>query len=99
MRWRCSGCPFQRSAVFKRRIWPLLHLTICCSESDQMVRANHSPTPECNSLQCSVSCYRKPFDSISYGSGMSKRRECVLSNNEPSKSYTESITGIIHELT
>ena len=34
IRWRCSGCPFQRSAVFKRRIWPLVHLTICSSESD-----------------------------------------------------------------
>src|ERR1700686_1693883 len=34
MRWRCSGCPFQRSAVFKRRIWLLVHLTICSSESD-----------------------------------------------------------------
>src|SRR5580704_14078485 len=34
IRWRCSGCPFQRNAVFKRRIWPLVHLTICSSESD-----------------------------------------------------------------
>jgi hypothetical protein len=30
---------------------------------------------------------------------LSKRQKSVLSNNEPSKSYTESITGIIHELT
>jgi hypothetical protein len=36
-----------------------------------MVRANHTPTPECNSLRCSVPCYRKPFDSISYGGGIS----------------------------
>src|SRR5271166_512041 len=34
IRWRCSGCRFQRNAVFKRRIWPLVHLTICSSESD-----------------------------------------------------------------
>ena len=29
MRWRRRGSPFQRSAVFSRRISPLLHLTIC----------------------------------------------------------------------
>src|SRR6266436_3458472 len=29
MRWRSSGSPFQRSAVFNRRTWPLVHLTIC----------------------------------------------------------------------
>src|SRR5258708_36072081 len=29
MRWRSSGFPFQRSAVFNRRTWPLVHLTIC----------------------------------------------------------------------
>src|ERR1700732_211972 len=34
IRWRCSGCPFQRYAVFKRRILSLVHLTICSSESD-----------------------------------------------------------------
>src|SRR5271167_4988156 len=37
IRWRCSGCPFQYSAVFKRRICFLVHLTICFSESNQMV--------------------------------------------------------------
>ena len=36
-----------------------------------MVKANHTPTPECNSLRWSVPCYRKPFDSISYGGGIS----------------------------
>src|ERR1700681_1797222 len=58
MRWRCSGCPFQPSAVFKRRICFLVHLTICLSESDQMVRENHTPTLECNSLRHSVPQYR-----------------------------------------
>src|ERR1700675_4822838 len=59
IRWRCSGCPFQCSAVFKRRICILVHLTICFSESDQMVRANHTPTLECNSLRHSVPQYRR----------------------------------------
>src|SRR6266581_3762508 len=58
MRWRCSGCPFQPSVVFKRRICFLVHLTICLSESDQMVRENHTPTLECNSLRHSVPQYR-----------------------------------------
>src|SRR6478735_9066069 len=29
MRWRRRGSPFQRNAVFNRRTWPLVHLTIC----------------------------------------------------------------------
>src|SRR6476661_6814708 len=29
MRWRRCGSPFQRNAVFNRRTWPLVHLTIC----------------------------------------------------------------------
>src|SRR5665811_558127 len=29
MRWRRMGSPFQYSAVFNRRTWPLLHFTIC----------------------------------------------------------------------
>src|SRR4029077_10499300 len=29
MRWRCSGGILQCSAVFNRRTWPLVHLTIC----------------------------------------------------------------------
>src|ERR1700746_3780533 len=36
IRWRCWGCPFQRSAVFKRRISFLVHLTTCSSESNQI---------------------------------------------------------------
>src|ERR1700730_7229566 len=58
MRWRCSGCPFQPSAVFKRRICFLVHLTICLSESDQMFRENHTPTLKCNSRRQSVPQYR-----------------------------------------
>src|ERR1700674_2998628 len=58
MRWRCSGCPFQPSAVFKRRICFLVHLTICLSESDQMVRENHTATLKCNSPRQSVPQYR-----------------------------------------
>jgi hypothetical protein len=34
MRWRCSAGIFHRNAVFSRRIWLLLHLTICSLESD-----------------------------------------------------------------
>jgi hypothetical protein len=45
--------------------------------ANQMVRANHTPTPECNSLRCSVPCYRKPFDSISYGSGITQGSERI----------------------
>src|SRR6516165_1418317 len=59
MRWRCWGCPFQRSAVFKRRISFLVHLTTCSSESDQMVSANHPPTHQCNSYPHSVFRYHK----------------------------------------
>ncbi|MBI5910669.1 MAG: ABC transporter ATP-binding protein [Betaproteobacteria bacterium] len=44
MRWRSSGFPFQRSAVFNRLTWPLVHLTIC-SPPNQMVPANHTPRP------------------------------------------------------
>jgi K+ potassium transporter len=29
MRRRCSGGIFHRGAVFNRRTWPLVHLTIC----------------------------------------------------------------------
>src|ERR1019366_8388748 len=29
IRWRWSGRPFHRRAVFNRRTWPLVHLTIC----------------------------------------------------------------------
>src|SRR5947209_20388183 len=34
MRWRCVTGIFHRSAVFSRRTSALLHLTICCPESD-----------------------------------------------------------------
>jgi hypothetical protein len=34
MRWRCATGIFHRSAVFSRRTSALLHLTICCPESD-----------------------------------------------------------------
>src|SRR6266542_1412871 len=34
MRWRRFGSPFQRSAVFNRRTWALVHLTISSPESD-----------------------------------------------------------------
>jgi hypothetical protein len=46
-----AECPFQCSAVFKRRVCFLVHLTICFPESGQMVTANHTPTLECNSLR------------------------------------------------
>ena len=65
MRWRCAAGIFHRNAVFNFRIWLLLHLTIGSSKS--AVKANHTPTPECNSLRCSVPCcYRKPSNSIRF---------------------------------
>ena len=62
------GMSFPTQRCFQTSDLAFGALTIC--SSDQIVRANHTPTPECNSLRCSVPCYRKPFDSISYGSGM-----------------------------
>ena len=40
-------------AALKVNLDPV-HFTICFSESGQMVRANHTPTLECNSLRYSV---------------------------------------------
>src|SRR6202162_1055552 len=54
MRRRCSGCPFQRSAVFKRRICPLVHLTICFPES---VRWSERITPRLsNAIHSDTRC-------------------------------------------
>src|ERR1700675_2123741 len=54
IRWRCSGCPFQHSAVFKRRICPLVHLTICFPES---VRWSERITPRLsNAIHSDTRC-------------------------------------------
>src|SRR4029077_20400566 len=54
IRWRCSGCPFQRSAVFKRRICSCVHLTTCCPES---VRWSERITPRLsNAIHSDARC-------------------------------------------
>src|SRR6266496_3026136 len=53
MRWRRFGSPFQRSAVFNRRTWALVHLTISSPESDDqresqagsLAKGSNSRTP------------------------------------------------------
>src|SRR6266446_5787062 len=45
MRWRCSAGIFHRNAVFSRRIWLLLHLTICSLESDAQQGITESLNP------------------------------------------------------
>src|SRR6266852_8512442 len=66
MRSRCAAGIFHRSAVFSSRICLLLHLTIRPPESDSNSESYRSP-------QCETEKYRKPLDSISYGSGMRAR--------------------------
>src|SRR5712691_7567992 len=63
MRSRCAAGIFHRSAVFSSRICLLLHLTIRPPESDSNSESYRSPQGETEK-------YRKPLDSISYGSGM-----------------------------
>src|SRR5713226_2921096 len=63
MRSRCAAGIFHRSAVFSSRICLLLHLTIRPPESDSNSESYRSP-------QCETEKYRKPLDSISYGSGI-----------------------------
>src|SRR6266567_4255430 len=66
MRWRRFGSPFQRSAVFNRRTWALVHLTISSPESDDqresqagsLAKGSNSRTPAQN------------VDSTSYGVGI-----------------------------
>ena len=65
MHWRCSGRPYHRSAVFNRRTCTFDPLF----PPNQMVKANHTPRSENNSFRSSVPRHRKPFNSISYGSG------------------------------
>src|SRR5580700_1024606 len=63
MRWRCVTGIFHRSAVFSRRTSALLHLTICCLESDG---ASESHLGEENSPRLPV----KNLDSSRYGGGI-----------------------------
>src|SRR5580693_3151175 len=63
MRWRCVTGIFHRSAVFSRRTSALLHLTICCPESDG---ASESHLGEENSPRLPV----KNLDSSRYGGGI-----------------------------
>src|SRR6267378_1879977 len=64
MRSRCATGIFHRSAVFSSRICFLVHLTIRPPESD-----SHSESYRASGRETEK--YRKPLDSISYGSGMS----------------------------
>lgn len=54
-----SQCCFQPPDLYIRPLFPL----------NQMVKANHTPRSGNNSFQSSVPRHRKPFNSISYGSG------------------------------
>src|SRR6266436_10323463 len=63
MRSRCAAGIFHRSAVFSSRICFLVHLTIRPPESD-----SHSESYRASGRETEK--YRKPLDSISYGSGM-----------------------------
>src|SRR6188472_627992 len=65
MRWRRCGSPFQRNAVFNRRTWPLVHLTICSLRIRWSQRTSRKQfTPMFGAL------HQKHLDSISYGSGI-----------------------------
>src|SRR5450830_1078372 len=68
MRCRRWGSPFQRSAVFNRRTWPLVHLTICSLRIrwSKNHTSRQRKTPAMPATQ-----HRSSFDSISYGSGIS----------------------------
>src|SRR5467141_3497968 len=63
MRSRCATGIFHRSAVFSSRICFLVHLTIRPPESD-----SHSESYRASGRETEK--YRKPLDSISYGSGI-----------------------------
>src|ERR1700730_2756073 len=82
-RWRSSGFPFQRSAVFNRRAWPLVHLTIC----GPRIRWSQRITP---SIRCKTPSYaRRPvtadiFDSNSYGSGITSANAACLNLKQTS---------------
>jgi len=76
MRSRCAAGIFHRSAVFSSRICFLVHLTIRPPESD-----SHSESYRASGRETEK--YRKPLDSISYGSGISP----VLA----STAYTEEL--------
>src|SRR6266566_7480462 len=65
MRSRCAAGIFHRSAVFSSRICFLVHLTIRPPESD-----SHSESYRASGRETEK--YRKPLDSISYGSGMNE---------------------------
>ena len=68
MRWRCSGRPFHRSAVFNRRTSHCgAELTICSLAIEQS--KNSRLTTENNPFR-STFPPPQPFESISYGSGI-----------------------------
>src|SRR5215469_13244790 len=67
MRARCAAGIFHRKAVFSCRICFLVHLTIRPPESDDQSESYYQ-------LECEPEKYRKPRDSISYGSGISQQR-------------------------
>src|SRR4029077_2405423 len=68
MRWRCSGGILQCSAVFNRRTWPLVHLTICSLR----IRWSERITPRIPKTihPTARTPPRQISDSISYGGGI-----------------------------
>src|SRR6266446_837300 len=83
MRSRCAAGIFHRSAVFSSRICFLVHLTIRPPESD-----SHSESYRASGRETEK--YRKPLDSISYGSGI--RRHGRPSNRATSARAERIIT-------
>src|SRR6202030_1856632 len=72
MRSRCAAGIFHRSTVFSCRICFLVHLTIRPPESD-------SQSESYRAIECEPEKDPKPLDSISYGSGITRRTSLVRS--------------------
>src|SRR5215467_291965 len=85
MRSRCATGIFHRRAVFSCRICFLVHLTICPPESDGQSESYYQ-------LECEPEKYRKPRDSISYGSGI---RACAANFGVASAKKTSAPDSLI----
>ena len=81
MRWRCWGCPFQRSAVFKRRSSFLVHLTTCSSESNQIRWSVRIILRLTNAIHIRIRCFATVnirFNQLSKRYEVRKRLNAVL---------------------
>src|SRR5215471_17668937 len=78
MRSRCAAGIFHRRAVLSCRICFLVHLTIRPPESDGQSESYYQ-------LECEPEKYRKPRDSISYGSGI---RDALAGRSAAGKSVS-----------